>query len=292
MSAEIDQNPVMYFREYLLADGKAKKTVESYTGDVRDFLIWLRKDRPFPLARIQIVSYRSYLIQEGYQINTINKKLNSLFAFNLFLVEKKLMREQIVQMKKDRLKLAAGSEKPLAVFSDVEVDKILLHLAREKARNRLIVLLLLYTGLRVTELVQIKLKDIDPLTQVLIIHWGKGGKTREIPLKSEILDAYHDYLNGDRKKNPFVQSDYLLLTPRAGVMNRDAVNRILQKIGRNLAMKLHPHKFRHTFCTRLLKKGVDLTTIAKLAGHSSIHTTSSFYINTSREDKEKAVDLL
>ncbi|WP_418223628.1 tyrosine-type recombinase/integrase [Clostridium isatidis] len=57
-------------------------------------------------------------------------------------------------------------------------------------------------------------------------------------------------------------------------------------------MKMKPHKFRHTFCTRLIRKGVDLTTVAKLAGHANIQTTAQFYINTSREDKQRAIDML
>jgi integrase/recombinase XerD len=75
-------------------------------------------------------------------------------------------------------------------------------------------------------------------------------------------------------------------------MDRDAVNRLLQRMEKKIGIRMHPHKFRHTFCTRLLKKGVELTTVAKLAGHASIQTTATFYINTSKQDKRDAVELL
>lgn len=75
-------------------------------------------------------------------------------------------------------------------------------------------------------------------------------------------------------------------------MDRDAVNRLLRRMEKKLNIRLHPHMFRHTFCTRLLKKGVELTTVAKLAGHASIQTTANFYINTSQKDKRNAVELL
>ena len=75
-------------------------------------------------------------------------------------------------------------------------------------------------------------------------------------------------------------------------MDRDTVNKLLNKHGTYLAIIMRPHKFRHTFCTSLLNLGEPLTTVSKIAGHSSIQTTVAFYINTSRQDKQDAVDLL
>lgn len=75
-------------------------------------------------------------------------------------------------------------------------------------------------------------------------------------------------------------------------MDKDTVNKLLKKYGQQLNLTMKPHKFRHTFCMRLLKKGAELTTVAKLAGHANIQTTAHFYINTSRADKEHAVNLL
>lgn len=118
---------------------------------------------------------------------------------------------------------------------------------------------------------------------------GKGGQFCEIPLKGEVVEAIREYLEKERKENKFAGSEYLILTARAGNMDRDAVNRLLQRMGKVVGIPMNPHKFRHTFCTRLLKKGVELTTVAKLAGHASIQTTAKFYINTSKKDKRNAV---
>ena len=78
----------------------------------------------------------------------------------------------------------------------------------------------------------------------------------------------------------------------AAGMDRDAINKLLSKLEKRLDIRLYPHKFRHAFCTTLLKRGVELTTVAKLAGHASNQTTASFYINTSQKDKREAVELL
>jgi integrase/recombinase XerD len=288
---------VSSFEETLVADGKAPKTIESYTGDIRAFLEWLEsKGNIFTgnLKRFHITSYRSYLVQNNYEINTINKKLNSLQSFNQFLMESNYLAEKIVDLKKDKVKLAAGSEKEVEVFTNGEIEKLLFYIQSEgvTSRDRLIILLLLYTGVRVSELVNVKLRDIDLLSMNLTIAWGKGGKRREVPLKGDVVEAIKEYLQGERKDNKFADSEYLILTNRSSKMDRDAVNKLLERMESKLSIRMHPHKYRHTFCTTLLKRGVELTTVAKLAGHSSIQTTASFYINTSQKDKREAVELL
>ncbi|MGH4049992.1 MAG: tyrosine-type recombinase/integrase [Clostridium sp.] len=133
------------FEEALVSDGKALKTVESYVGDIRVFLKWAEsKGNTFTgnLKRFHITSYRNCLIQEDYEINSINKKINSLQSFNQFLMDEKYQTEQVVNLKKDKLKLAAGSEKEVEVFTDEEVEKLLFYIQSEEvtSRNRLIIL--------------------------------------------------------------------------------------------------------------------------------------------------------
>lgn len=294
---DVAEQIVTGFEEALVADGKAAKTLESYVGDIRAFLQWVEtKGNSFTgnLKRFHITSYRNYLVQEGYEINTINKKINSLQCFNQFLIDRGYLKEQVVDLKKDKVKVAAGSERDVEVFTDTEIEKLLFYIQSEEvlSRDRLIILLLLYTGIRVSELVNIKLKDVDVLAMNLTVAWGKGGKRREVPLKGEVIESIKEYLEGERKENKFADSEYLILTNRSAKMDRDAVNRLLKRMESKLSIRMHPHMFRHTFCTRLLKRGVELTTVAKLAGHASIQTTASFYINTSQKDKREAVELL
>lgn len=293
----LSQKLVSEFQESLVADGLASKTIESYTGDIRAFLEWLEsKGNIFNgnLKRFHVTSYKSYLVQNNYEINTINKKINSLQSFNQFLMDEKYITEKVVDLRKDKLKLAAGSEKEVEVFTNEEIEKLLFYIQSEEvtSRDRLIIHLLLYSGIRVSELVNIKLKDVDMLAMNLIISWGKGGKRREVPLKGEVIEAIKKYLEGERRGNKFAKSEYLILTNRAAKMDRDAVNKLLNKLGMRLGLRMYPHLFRHTFCNLLLKRGVELTTVAKLAGHASIQTTAQFYINTSQQDKRNGIDLL
>ena len=288
---------VLEFEKYLTEDGKRDSTILSYTGDVRGFLDYLAsKGSPFhgQIVRFYITSYKEHLDQLGYKVNTINKKINSLVCFNQFLLEREIMDRMVIDLRRDKIRVAHGSEQEVEVYTENEVERLLFYIQdTEKVivRDKLIILILLYTGLRVSELVSIKIKDLDFLTMQLYVV-GKGGKIREVPLRPEVVEVAREYMATERKEHKFAESAYLLLTQRAGKMDRDTVNKLLNKHGEYLGITMRPHKFRHTFCTRLLKVGVPLTTVSKLAGHSSIQTTSTFYINTSRQDKIEAVDLL
>jgi site-specific recombinase XerD len=107
-----------------------------------------------------------------------------------------------------------------------------------------------------------------------------------------VVDAVREYVEGERRSNPHAGSRFLLLTQRAGRMDRDTVNKLLRKHGAIVGVVMKPHKFRHTFCSRLVRRGVPLTTVARLAGHASVQTTAKFYVNTSRQEKVEAVNLL
>jgi integrase/recombinase XerD len=293
MKNELVQN----FKVNLEEDGKSIKTVESYVGDTSAFVAFLEsKEVEFngEMKRFYITSYRNYLIENQYELSTINKKVNSIQSFNKYLVDNGYTKDVVVDISKDRVKLAYGSERQVEVLTDKQVERILFYILNEEKvskRNRMILLLLLYTGLRVSELCDIKLKNIDFLTVQLKV-FGKGGKVREVPLKLEVVEAIKEYLV-ERRSNPFADSDYLIVGQR-GVLQRDAINTLLEKLTVKIGIdaRLKPHLFRHTFCTRLVSKGVPLTTVSKLAGHSSIDTTARFYINSSKEEKMRAVSLL
>ncbi|MBB6176025.1 site-specific recombinase XerD [Anoxybacillus tengchongensis] len=284
------------FERWLFAEGKAPKTIESYVNDVKGFQSYLQeklKDMPV-LSRFSFVKYKEHLMKEGYAVSTINKKINSLKVYNDFLRTEGIVNESFIQLKRDRIKIADGSEETVDALTEEQVEKLLFYVEdRRKVtlRNKLIVYLLLYTGVRVSELVGIQIADIDFLTSSLKVT-GKGGKRREIGLRQDVLYLIRQYMKEERSGSVFSDSPYLLLSQRAGKMHRDAVRDWLAKISKELGFKLHPHLFRHTFCTRLLKKGVDLTTVSKLAGHSTVNMTAKFYIQTTRQEKMDAVQLL
>ena len=284
------------FEIWLFETGRAPRTIESYASDVKGFQRFLLEQLPEeeqPLSRFSFVSYKEFLVKHAYKINTVNKKINSLRVYNEFLRAEGVLAHDVVNLKRDKIFIDEGSIQDVTSLSETEVEKLLTFVEDRQnstLRNQLIVNLLLYTGLRVSELINIRLEDIDFLTNHLQVV-GKGGKWREIPLKSDVLVLLRSYIQKERSASVFHQSEYLLLSQRAERLQRDAVRNWLTKISGDLGFKLHPHKFRHTFCKMLTNRNVDLITVSKLAGHSNLNMTKK-YINTTREEKLNAINRL
>jgi integrase/recombinase XerD len=177
------------------------------------------------------------------------------------------MTENVVDLKKDKVKIAYGSEEQVEVYSDNQLERIQFYIQNQKKvtlRDKMIIQLLMFTGVRVSELCNIKLKNINYLlSQIKII--GKGGKVREVPVKFEVMDTIQEYIS-ERNNNPYKTSEYLILGQR-GAIRRDAVNTLLERhtLKGNFEIKLKPHTFRHTFCTRLInnyKEIIELTNVS------------------------------
>lgn len=288
---------LVLFEQWLIEDGKSSKTIESYCNDVKQFQLYLAEkaaDEQQLFSRFSFVRYKQHLLDHDYKISTINKKVNSLKVFNDFLQLKGIVNENYIQLKRDRVPVASGSERVVDALSDEEVEKVLFYVQNETkviSRNRLIVYLLLYTAIRVSELVNIRLIDIDSLTYTLMVR-GKGGKVREIGIRNDLMELIKAYQTGERKNSRFHDSEYLLVSQRSKKMHRDAVRDWLAIISDDVGIKLHPHLFRRTCATLLLRRGVPIVTVSKILGHHSVDMTSQMYIQTSRKDKQDALDLL
>jgi len=127
------------FKKYLIEDGKRPKTIESYVGDVGGFLGYIREngtDFAGDLKRFQITSYKNHLVERGYEMATINKKINSLQSFNHWLVDMGLTEEIVVDLRKDRVKVASGSEKQVEVYPEKQLEKLLFYMGGEKVSAR------------------------------------------------------------------------------------------------------------------------------------------------------------
>lgn len=289
-----DEQVVMNFKQWLIEDGKADATVRSYVNDVRKFNEYLNEREVVKeemINRFYFTSYIKHLKAQEVAVNTINKKITSLKVYNDWLFRTLLVKDVYISIKRDKVKVANGSEDEVSVLNEEEVERFLFHMEKESQRKRVMGYMLLYTGLRVSELVNVKLEDIDNLTGTLRVN-GKGGKIREVPLRSDVKEVIQQYIKGERTEGVFSNSRYLLISQRAEQLHRDTVRKWLDEVGKHLQFHIHPHMLRHTFCTRLLKNGVELATVAKLAGHSSVNTTMKHYINISSVEKKNAVDLL
>ena len=264
------------FLDYLFIEkGLSQNTVLSYKNDIHSFSLWSLKELGIPLKKINkidIDQFISHLFKEGLKSSSVNRKISTLKAFYLFLLKKKEIEaspmEDIVMPKQ---------EKYLPVsMSEIEVEKLLnspdVNISIER-RDKAMIEMLYATGMRVSELVNLKLIDIDIQRSVIKV-LGKGSKERLIPYGEIAGDFLNLYLK-DRTKSNIKET---FLSNRGTKITRGAFwQRIKIYLSREgLKNSISPHTLRHAFATHLLNRGADLRSVQILLGHSDLSTTQIY----------------
>lgn len=279
------------FRIYLYETGKitSDMTVASYIGNARQFLEWLKEQdiEIHSLDRMVLMKYYDWLRQFGYKTNTFNTKVNSLSSFSNYLNDKKVIMKDLV-FSKDQIKVAGGKEVDVYTDHEIELIQTYVECNHVSQRNQLIIKMLMGLGLRVSELINLKLEDIDVVGLEIEVH-GKNNKRRRLPMKADLANSVRVYISQERKKNKNASSSYLLLSERSGKLHRNTVLGVVKEMGRSLNIEAYNHKFRHTLATRMVKN-VPIQVIQKFLGHSEIQTTMEYYINIDKEELKKAIE--
>ena len=271
------------FLRYIMIERQySEKTKEAYHDDVINFLDFLKETGNEDYLSVTIQDIRIYLSQlhdRNYSRNTISRNISSLRSFYQFLVKNGILEDNpfsYVQMKRKQAKLPRFFyEKEMdALFQQTQGDDVL------DNRNRALLEVLYGTGIRVTECANIKIKDIDFDSSVVLI-LGKGNKERYVPFGSFAEDAMIDYIHSARSEllqKGQKSHDYLFVNHRGDQLTDAGIQYILKKIieKSSLTTDIHPHMFRHTFATHLLNNGADLRTVQELLGHSSLSSTQIY----------------
>jgi integrase/recombinase XerC len=175
----------------------------------------------------------------------------------------------------------------------VEQQRRLLRIAeRASARDRAIVVMLLYTGLRLAELVSLDLDDVrvSPRKGLVIVRSGKGDAYREVPLNALVRQVLEEWLIERRTRG--VDGERALFVGRGGRrLAKRSVDDVVRGLGGEAGVKLSPHTLRHTFLTAMLRQGSDLVLVAELAGHRRLETTRRYSL-PSDADRLLAVERL
>jgi len=266
---------------YLLVEKRsAINTIDSYKFDLMDFLNYLINNNVNDIAEItanHISNYLMILRGSGKTERTTVRHLVALRNFFRFLIIENVITTnptEIVDMPKMPIKLPD-------FLSEDEVNRLLAapDLGSPRGlRDRAILELLYGCGLRVSELVNLRIKNLY-LDEGYIKVFGKGSKERIIPVGSYAVAALNAYLNSARHSlSKPTSDDSLFITARGKRFTRQAINKMLYeysvKIG--LGRKLKPHSLRHTFATHLINNGADLRAVQEMLGHSDISTTQIY----------------
>lgn len=292
----------MFLQKFLIAKsvgGRTQRTLDYYKTELVNILNEIGK----PADEITTDDLRYFLAirqsRDGISKTTANNQLRVLKSFyNFLLADELIVRNpclKIEKIKQDKVKKEA--------FAEIEVEK--LRGACETSRDKAILEILLSTGCRVTELVNIKIEDIKE-DKILIC--GKGNKYRTVYLNAKSKLAIDDYLRERKDTNPYLFCGGYFVANNKGTIQKDRKNwyknpknvtpdtptykgtieQFCRRLGRrcNIA-KVHPHRFRRTCATFALRHGMPVEQVSKMLGHESIETTS-IYLDLSDEELQQA----
>lgn len=269
------------FLEYLTVIKKhSDNTINSYKIDLIEF--YEINNNLLNVSEDDVFRYLKYLYDRDLNRNSISRKLSSIRTFYNYLVNNDLVKinyfSDISNPKKNKsLPHYLKDDEINKLFSIPDTSTAL------GQRNLLIIEMLYATGVRVSELVNIKLKDIDIYNDSIKIR-GKGNKERIVFFGSFCKSALEIYLDEGRKELDKKGSIYLFLNKFGNKLSDRMIRNILDDLILKAGVEkhVHPHMIRHTFATDMLNSGADLMTVKELLGHESINTTS-IYTHVSNE---------
>ena len=263
----------------------SENTLISYEHDILEYLEYLKreglsvyKDRYSDL-RFLLDYYNSKKIKSI----SIRKKISSLKSFYKYLCRNGKINDNpfsyiTLPKKEKKLPQFLNYNEMLEIFDSIDTSSLF------GLRNRLIMELLYATGIRVSELVDIKISDID-LNNRRIEVTGKGDKTRIVFFNEITKKILKKYLN---ESSCVRKEDYLIINQHGKGITTRGIRQIMEKIVNetSIVKHVHPHIIRHTFATHLLNNGCDLLTVQELLGHSSISTTGIYTHVTTEHIKD------
>lgn len=271
------------FQEYLTVElGLAKNTQLAYMRDLRLLMksLQLKADEELlQVSRQQLIAYLVRLKQEGRAASTVARKLASIKAFYRFLTAERYIRRNPAEV----LEAASRGLHLPKVLSVQEVERLLDEPnlgTLDGYRDKTMLELLYATGMRVSELVNVPVKNVDMKMQYVIV-MGKGSKERMLPLGRTALHYLEHYLSVVRPQllhgKPDAASE-LFVTVWGGPMTRERFYEIIVAYGKSagISKRVTPHMLRHSFATHLLNNGTDLRIVQELLGHADISTTQIY----------------
>lgn len=281
----MDSNVNSFIKYLEIEKNYSQYTILNYKKDLDEFLLFLKKENIFSFKSVDYQILRSYLndmFNKKYSSKTISRHLSSLRTFFKYL-----SRENVIEFNPMILISNPKEEKRLPVYLNYKELEDILEIPDINTvvglRDATILELLYSTGIRVGELVNIKIKDIDFNNKKIKI-LGKGNKERYVLFGDKCLNLLNKYLKESRSKLLKNSCDYLFLNQRGTPISVRTTEKVFNDIVKKSSIKFNvsPHTLRHTFATHMLDNGADLNSVGELLGHSSLNTTA-IYTHVSNE---------
>ena len=282
-------------------ENKSPATIDTYHRFLKCFLWYCRAccypDSPNKITPNNIRQFLLYLASESNRWGidnpssrspacqaTVNHYYRVLCTFFNWLKDEDLITENPVS----RIKTPKIESKVVKALSPKEAEALLNQCSSKtclSVRNRAVLMMLLDTGIRVSEISNLQVSDIDLKTGSFLVRRGKGGKQRVVRIGVKAQKALWRYLTGYKHG----ESEYLFLNRSGGRLNDNAIKRMVRQLGKKANIEnVHVHRLRHTFAISFLRAGGDVFSLKYLMGHSTLYMTQRYLKSLSAEDAIKA----
>lgn len=269
-----------YFHFLQIERGLSDNTLKSYRRDLEEYVKYLdkvlSKTNWDTISRYDISSFLYMLKDNGKSSATISRHISSIRSFHQFLVREQISNVDpsfhIETPKKERKLPDVLSQKEVELLLDINESSPL------GIRNKAMLELLYATGLRVSELISLKLSDLH-LTMGFLQCFGKGSKERIVPIGNIAIEKVDNYIKYARPELVKKQStDVVFVNQHGRALSRQGFWKILKKIAKDNGIEktITPHTLRHSFATHLLENGADLRIVQEMLGHEDISTTQIY----------------
>lgn len=276
------------YQQYIYIEKSlSANTIEAYISDIQQFTNFLLPgiedknliDKELLEVKFQTIqAYINFLYSAGIQARSQAREISALRSFYRYLVYEKLIIEDPTQL----IELPKISKKLPEVLSVTEIEKMIAQVDLSKAegeRNKAIVEIMYGCGLRVSEVIGLKISQLH-FEENYIRVIGKGNKERLIPIGQTAIDAIMAYLEGSRTKVKIKKGmeGILFLNRRGSALTREMIFIIIKQLGllAGIEKNISPHTLRHSFATHLIEGGADLRAVQDMLGHESITTTEIY----------------
>lgn len=262
----------LYLEFIELEKGLSSNSIEAYRRDIEIFLEYFStKTNLDEISRHDISNYIRSLKENNYAITSITRKISSIKSFFKWACTTNYAKNNPAQL----IELPKRPKKLPKVMTLKDIEEILSH---DLSKLEVVILELLYScGFRVSELVNLKMTDIN-LKARYVLCFGKGSKERLVPIGEKAITKINEYLPERDfiiKKNK-LDTKFLLLHENGRLVTRQDIYNLVHSQGEIIHKNISPHTLRHSFATHLLENGADLRVVQELLGHSDVATTQLY----------------
>ncbi len=280
---ELDDAKELFLQYLTVEKGLSLKTIEDYSEDLNAFFKSINGVKLAQhLTNEDIEHFIIILKEELKKDTTIARKISSVKSFYHFLQSENLIHDAT-----SKIELPKLSKHLPTVLSIEEVQALLdaPNIAKlEGLRDKAMLELMYATGLRVSELISLKIKNVNIQEKIIRIK-GKGSKDRIVPFGDYALDYLKLYIEQFRSKIEYKKSPYLFISKQGKPLSRQFFWKQVKKYALKAEIydNITPHTLRHSFATHLVENGADLRLVQELLGHSNINTTEIYtHVSTTR----------